>query len=849
MIAKINSLYIQRGKIMATNRPRGRVKNVTGNSKGVKKRGNGLGTGPVGSTGGSVGSSASNASGRGTRASGGSKGGLLKIILLVVVLLGGGGGIGGVLTGLLGGDSGSGTNSNSGNSSSIVGDLVGSLISTDTSGNSSSSSVGDLLGGLTGILGNLNSGSISSGWEISGNTGKLNTSVDSAARDKRTEIKGNGKDEVTIMVYMCGTDLESKYGMGTSDLQEMLGADLGDNVNLLVYTGGCNQWKNNVVSSSVNQIYQIVDCKLKALDKDAGSVSMTNPDTLADFIKWCDKKYPANRNVLIFWDHGGGSISGYGYDEKFARTGSMNLAEINQALKEAEVSFDFIGFDACLMATLETALMLAPYADYMIASEETEPGVGWYYTDWLTALGKNTSMPTIEIGKNIVDDFVDTCAKKCQGQKTTLSVVDLAELEKTVPVELAAFSKSASELIQDNKYQTVSNARYNTREFAQSSAIDQVDLAHLAQNLGTEEGKDLAEALLSAVKYNRTSSNMTNAYGLSIYFPYKKTSSVDEMVDTYEAIGMDDEYARCIQEFASLEVSGQTAAGGTNSALPSLLGSLLGGVVGGNSGSSVTSGSTEVISELLGSFLSGQLSNIVGMDKSNTAFLNESGMTANTMAQYISDNYFDASSLVWTENAQGQRVLSLSEKQWSLVHTLELNMFYDDGEGFIDLGLDNVFEFDENGALIGETDRTWLAINGQPVAYYYLDTVDDGTNYTITGYVPALLNGERVELMLVFDNENPYGYISGARPVYTKAETETVAKGLTEINVGDTLDFICDYYSYDGEYQDSYFLGEQMVVTEDMEISNVDVGEGNVRVTYRFTDIYNQQYWTPAFGQ
>ncbi|MCR5235609.1 MAG: hypothetical protein K6E34_00220 [Lachnospiraceae bacterium] len=36
--------------------------------------------------------------------------------------------------------------------------------------------------------------------------------------------------------------------------------------------------------------------------------------------------------------------------------------------------FDFIGFDACLMATVETAYMLSPYADYMIASEEFEPG-------------------------------------------------------------------------------------------------------------------------------------------------------------------------------------------------------------------------------------------------------------------------------------------------------------------------------------------------------------------------------------------------------------------------------------------------------------------------------------------
>jgi len=831
---------------MATNRPRGRVKNVTGNSKGVKKRGEGLGTGPVGSTGGSMGGSTGSVpSGGGQRATrAGGNGGLLKIIILVVVLLGGGGGIGGVLTGLLGGGSGNSGN-NSGNSGSIVGDLVGSLVSTDTSGGAANSGgLGDLVGSLAGLTGNLNSGSTSSGWELSSNTGKLNGDVDVAARAKRTVIKGNGKDEFTIMVYMCGTDLESRAGMGTADLQEMLGADLGDNVNLIIYTGGCKQWKNNVMSNSVNQIYQVMDGKLKVLDDDAGAVAMTKPDTLVDFIKYCDKKFPANRNMLIFWDHGGGSISGYGYDEKFAKSGSMDLAEINNALKEADVSFDVIGFDACLMATLETALMLAPYADYMIASEETEPGVGWYYTDWLTKLGANTSMPTIEIGKNIVDDFVDTCAVKCRGQKTTLSVVDLAELEKTVPKELKAFAKSTSELIKDNKYQTVSDARYNTREFAQSNAIDQVDLAHLAQNLGTEEGQELAEAILGAVKYNRTSSNMTNAYGLSIYFPYKKASSVDQAVDTYAAIGMDSEYARCIQEFASMEVSGQSVTGGTSSALPSLLGSLLGGSTG-----STSSGGSDMVSQMLGSFLTGQLSNIAGIDKSNTEFLNERAMSDDAMAQYLTDNYFDAANLMWTENAQGQRVISLSEKQWSLVHTLELNMFYDDGEGFIDLGLDNVYEFDENNALIGDTDRTWLAINGQPVAYYYLDTVDDGTNYTITGYVPALLNGVRVELMLVFDNANPYGYIAGARQVYVEGETETVAKGMTEINVGDTLDFICDYYSYEGEYKDSYFLGEQMVVTENMEISNVDVGEGKVRVTYRFTDIYNQQYWTPAFTQ
>ena len=137
--------------------------------------------------------------------------------------------------------------------------------------------------------------------------------------------------------------------------------------------------------------------------------------------------------MLIFWDHGGGSLSGYGYDEKFKSSGSMTLKGINDALKDGGTTFDIIGFDTCLMATTENALMLSAYGDYMVASEETEPGVGWYYTNWLTKLSANTSMSSLEIGKLIADDFVNVCAQKCAGQKTTLSVVDLAELAATAP--------------------------------------------------------------------------------------------------------------------------------------------------------------------------------------------------------------------------------------------------------------------------------------------------------------------------------------------------------------------------------------------------------------------------------
>jgi hypothetical protein len=445
-------------------------------------------------------------------------------------------------------------------------------------------------------------------------------------------------------------------------------------------------------------------------------------------------------------------------------------------------------------------------------------------------------MPTLEIGKNIVDDFVTVCAQKCSGQKTTLSVVDLAELSATAPEELKDFSNATSGMLQGNEYKTVSNARSSAREFSSSSRIDQVDLVSFAYKMGTQEGQDLANALLGAIKYNRTSSNMTDAYGLSIYFPYQRVSKVDSAVATFEAIGMDDDYMRCIQQFASMETGGQAVSGGASNPLFSLL---------GGSYESASSGSADMISQLLGGLLGGDLGGVSGLTGSNSAFLGR-GLDVDSAAQYLFENRFDAGQLVWHSGSTGQPVITLDEQQWGMIQGLELNVFYDDGAGYIDLGLDNVYEFTDAAELLGVYDGTWLAINDQPVAYYHEETYDDGTNYMITGRVPVMLNDERAELILVFDNDHPSGYIAGARFDYRDGETETVAKALTELTAGDRIDFLCDYYGYDGSYQDSYMMGDPMTVTDDMVISNVYIDASRANATYRFTDIYNQTYWTPV---
>ena len=214
---------------MDRKRPRSRDKYVTGGGSGVHRRGEGRGTGPVGTGHGPSGGG--DFGGSGGKRSGGQRGlPIPAIIILLIALLGGGGGLGSGLLGGLGGGS---------------------------------SSPGNGPGYYSSISGGQ---SDQSGWTNGANTGKLNERVSSEARPKYQTIKGGGEDTVTIMVYMCGTDLESRSGMATSDLSEMAKADIGKKMNVIVYTGGCKGWRNNIVSSKVNLIYQEIGGGRRSLE-------------------------------------------------------------------------------------------------------------------------------------------------------------------------------------------------------------------------------------------------------------------------------------------------------------------------------------------------------------------------------------------------------------------------------------------------------------------------------------------------------------------------------------------------------------------------------------------------------
>lgn len=448
----------------------------------------------------------------------------------------------------------------------------------------------------------------------------------------------------------------------------------------------------------------------------------------------------------------------------------------------------------------------------------------------------------MELGKAIIDDYVQVSSGQSQN---TLSLTDLAEFSGTAPTAFSSFASATKELIANDGYSEVASARSGARDFsAGSTKLNQIDLIHFAENLNTAESNELAAVLKSCVKYNRNSTNISHANGLSIYFPYQSMNKVSTALKTYTAIGLDKNYSECIKSFASVAAGGQVASGSSESALGTLLGdnsgSLLGTLLGGTATSEETAGgSSDTVTQLLDLFLSNR--SVVTGDE-DSSWVDEALVRSSSDAYTAGNAGFANLMLTYKGDTP---TLVMSEEQWSAVVTLEMNVYIDDGEGYIDLGLDNLVNYDADNDLIMSYDGTWLSLNGQIVAYYMVSEDQVGEQYTIIGRVPAMLNGARVNIILAFTSDNPYGEVLGAQTDYA-ASNETIMKGLVDIQAGDKIDFLCDYYNYDGTYSDTYYLGEQMTATGDWTINNDPLGDVNWQMCYRITDLYGGQYWTPA---
>ena len=166
-------------------------------------------------------------------------------------------------------------------------------------------------------------------------------------RDSQNGVPdGPGDGSWTVLVYLIGSDLESQTGHASMDILEMFESAYSPKVRLVIQTGGALDWKlDHFTSGQVERHLRTGPDDITLVDTLRGNPAMTDPATLTEFIRFGIKAQPADHYALILWDHGGGTLGGYGLDE-FYPDQSMAVPSLNAALDQSGVRFDFIGFDA-----------------------------------------------------------------------------------------------------------------------------------------------------------------------------------------------------------------------------------------------------------------------------------------------------------------------------------------------------------------------------------------------------------------------------------------------------------------------------------------------------------------------
>ena len=339
-------------------------------------------------------------------------------------------------------------------------------------------------------------------------------------------------DTWLIEWYVCGTDLESKGAAASADIQELLNVKLPANVQVLIQTGGANQWQNNVIQSNAVERYLYNSDGLQRLET-LNDADMGDVNTLADFVRYGQEKFTADHRVFVFWDHGGGSAVGVCYDE---RTGHfLSLNDLRTAFKSVyepstdKPPFELIGFDACLMATYDTISSLEGFTRYVTASEEVEPGIGWNYTGWVGALVNNPAMGGGGLGQAICNSYIDACDKYQLADTATLSVMDLSKLpqlrnayesfglealrtaHKNPRKFFASFGRGAAQ---------AENYGGNTRQTGYTNMVDIVDLARSNKEILPNTADKLIDAVKNVVVYKTAGVYRVRSEGLSGFHSY-----------------------------------------------------------------------------------------------------------------------------------------------------------------------------------------------------------------------------------------------------------------------------------------------------------------------------------------
>ncbi len=710
------------------------------------------------------------------------------------------------------------------------------------------------------------------------------------------------QETFTVMLYMCGTDLESQGGMASRDLLEMVkgGIPKNGNVTLYVQTGGTKRWQASGLENRSSQRWTVSKGGVQLVEN-VGRADMGDQSTLTDFLQSGMSQYPADRYGLIFWDHGAGPVGGICFDE--ITSDYLDMAEIYSALTATSKlknyqKFAFIGFDACLMASFEVACHLEPFADYMIASEELEPGTGWSYSDWLQVLVQDPGIDIKDLGKVIVDGFIRATLDEDPREYATLSLTDLSKLD---PLK-AAMGDMADALegqLAKGNLKGISRIRQNVRSMGElfdysSDLLDIMQFAKVYQQFDSASAKAIATAIKNAVVYSRHTNNLTDISGLTALVPYSTRSTLSQSLPHYDAYGLFPEYTKFVGGMAQSMNAGSFTFQSTNvqpenladaqsdwdaSSSSGFMGDLLDLLLSGmggdgqgdsgygqdNIGSLIDSTGEDADDMNIDADSSQQPSAADDSDFSLDSFLS-SLFGDETNADSAADDeawwqeetedtgdqqpFPSANSANPFDTAQGNYayVVSLTEDEMQHLAKAEAALLMDisdpDFECYVDLGyVQDVLVDWEKGKIYGLFDGTWPSLAGQMVCIY--DQI--ANDHYMRSLIPVTINEEEQYLLVVFDDKHPSGQVMGYTEGYT--DSGMPARGYTELMPGDVVipQYDLLYWDDQGAQQTEPFAGDAITVGPDGSIAFAYAQvESDAKYSYGFclNDIFGDYQYT-----
>ena len=594
-----------------------------------------------------------------------------------------------------------------------------------------------------------------------------------------------------IYWYLCGSDLESNGGFATNDLSELMEVELPENVNVVIETGGSAVWQNDLMDAEKLQRWLYNSEGLQLVDEQP-SASMGEAQTLADFLAFAKGNYPAEKTAVVFWNHGGGSVSGAAFDEIYGYD-SLTLDEMYQAFSSVwtpsteKQPLELVGFDTCLMATVDVANTFSDLAHYLVASEETEPANGWYYSQWVGALAENPSMNGEELGKVICDAYYAGCEEVGTQDNTTLSLTDLTKVQPLLDAydtfgaeALAAACTDPGFFSQFGRVAAQSeNYGGNTKE---QGYTNMVDLGHMArQSVGMlGSAQEVLDALDDCVLYQVGGQYRTEATGLSCYYSYN--GDVDDF-NSYADLGA----GVAFKYFYSYELTGE-------------------------------------------------------LDDSGMAYIADMDFEELPEVKNLLSTDWDGAPLDVDED--GVSFLTLGPEANDILAGIGFSLYYVDEENDMAmlLGTDNDMNADwDNGVFSDNFRGVWGSIDGNIV---YMELSYESEDYNLYA-IPVLLNGEEYNLQIVYDFTTEEWSVLGARQGID--DSGMADKELRLLQEGDEITTIWYMASASGDDEFEPYTAATITVTADTAFGEMELPDGSYSMVYEMRDAMdNYAYSDPV---